>query len=176
MRLTSSFAAASLAFALLTGTAVAQTPAPAAAPAPAQTQFTASHLALAKDVAQASGITRSFNSVINQMLDQVRQITVTRPEIKPQLEEVLTQLKPELELQQQQIINAATRVFATYLTEAELKDISAFFNTPAGKRYVETQPQILDAFVSEFQKWSNQLGEYVMTRVRAELGKRGVKF
>jgi len=174
MRLTSSLAAASLAFALLTGTAVAQTP--AAPPAPVQTQFTASHLTLAKDVAQASGITRSFNGVVNQLLDQVRQITVTRPEIKPQLEEVLTQLKPELELQQQQIVNAATRVFAAHLTEAELKDISTFFNTPSGKRYVETQPQILDAFMGEFQKWSSQLGEYVMTRVRAELGKRGVKF
>lgn len=170
MRLTSSIAAASLALALLTGTAVAQTA------APAQTQFAASHLALAKEVARASGITRSFGSVINQILDQVRQINTTRPEMKKDLEEVLTQLKPELDLQQQQIINAATRVFATYLTEAELKDISAFFKTPSGKRYVETQPQILDAFMGEFQKWSNSLGEYVMVRVRAELSKRGHKF
>lgn len=174
MRLTSSIAAASLAFALLTGTAVAQTAAPATAPA--QTQFTASHLALAKEVAQASGITRSFSSVTNQILEQVRQINTTRPEIKKDLEEVLAQLRPELELQQQQIVNAATRVFATYLTEAELKDINTFFNTPSGKRYIETQPQILDAFMAEFQKWSNSLGEYVMVRVRAELGKRGHKF
>lgn len=183
MRLASSFAAASLALALMTGSVLAQTPAPQGAapaaptaPAAAQKQFTESHLALARDVAVTTGIARSFNGVVDQILDQVRQISVTRPEFKDDLEKILTEMKPELEMQQQQITNAATHVFATYLSEAELKDIDAFFKTPSGLKYVQTQPQILDAFVNEFQNWSNSLGEYVMVRVRAELAKRGHKF
>lgn len=175
MRFTTSLAAASLALALLTGSVAAQTAAPAA-PAAAQQQFAESHLALAKEVALATGITRSFSGVVDQILDQVRQIAVTRPELKPDLEKILTDMRPELELQQQQIVNAATRVFAKFLSESELKDIDAFFKTPSGKKYVQTQPQILDAFVTEFQGWSNSLGEYVMVRVRAELAKKGHQF
>ncbi|MEN3930470.1 DUF2059 domain-containing protein [Microvirga sp. W0021] len=181
MRLTSSLAAVTVAFSLLTGTAMAQAPAPAqqnSAPALdlSKKQFTASHLAIAKEVADASGISRSFNGVVDQILDQVRQITVTRPEMKDDLEKVITALKPELELQQAQISNAATRVFANFLTEAELKDIDAFFKTPSGKKYIESQPQILDAFVNEFQNWSRNLGDYIMIRVRAEMTKLGHKF
>ncbi len=174
MRLTTSFAAASLALALLAGPAVAQ--APAAGNAAAAPQLTESHKAIAREVATVAGIGRSFGGVVDQILDQVRQITVTRPEIKEDLEKIITEMRPELELQQQQIMNAAAQVFAENLTEAELKDIDAFFKTPSGKRYVETQPIIMDQFVAKFQEWSANLGQYVMVRIRAELGKRGHKF
>ncbi|WP_163208711.1 DUF2059 domain-containing protein, partial [Citrobacter freundii] len=75
---------------------------------------------------------------------QIRQQTLTRPELSKDLDEVLNGLQPEMELQKQRMIDIAARIYASQLSEAELNDIATFFRSPAGKRYVGTQPQILD--------------------------------
>ena len=48
-------------------------------------------------------------------------MNVTRPEIKQDLDKVVERLRPEMELQKQQMINATARVFASRMTEPELR-------------------------------------------------------
>ncbi len=156
--------------------ALAQTKTPAAASkaAPqAVPTLSANHLALAREVMLNSGIARSFDSIIPSFADQIRKQAVTRPEIQKDLEEVLVQLQPEMELQKQRMIDIAARLYASRLSEAELTDIASFFRSPAGKRYVETQPLLLDEMVHAMQGWTEEVSEYIMVRVRAEMGKRG---
>lgn len=169
-----------LAAALIPQGALAQpAPKPGAKPAPAQTPaaqtptFSPGHLALAREVMLSSGIARSFDSVVPTFGQQIKQASITRPELTKDLDEVLKALDPEMELQKQQMIESAARIYAQRLTEPELKEIAAFFRSPAGKRYVETQPQVLDEMVQAMQTWTSDLSEYVMVRVRAEMGKRG---
>ncbi len=174
-------AALGLALLALPSAALAQKPAPAKpaaqpatpaanTPAPA---FTPSHLALAREVMLSSGIARSFDSVLPAFADQIRKQTVTRPELAKDLDEVLVSLQPEMELQKQRMIDIAARTYASKFSEAELKEIATFFRSPAGKHYVEAQPQLLDEMVQEMQDWTQDVSEYVMVRVRAEMGKRG---
>jgi len=151
---------------------------PAAAPAPstpaAQTPaYSANHLALAREVMLNSGIARSFDSIIPAFAERIRQGAVTRPELSKDLETVLTSLEPEMELQKQAMIDTAARIYAERLSEAELNEIATFFRSPAGKRYVETQPQVLDEMVQAMQNWTQDVSEYIMVRVRAEMAKKG---
>jgi hypothetical protein len=147
----------------MAATAPAQTP-----PAPSP-----SHLQAAREVAIGSGITRSFDSLLPVFGEQIKQNTLTRPEIQKDLTDVLTKLEPEMEQQKQELINAAARIFAARMAEAELKEVAAFFKSPAGKRYVDIQPLMLDELVREVQLWTARVSEFVMTRVRNEMGKRG---
>lgn len=157
--------------------ALAQAKKPAAptpaANTPAGPTYTANHLALAREVMLSSGIARSFDSIIPSFAEQIRKQAVTRPEIQKDLDDVLVKLQPEMELQKQRMIDIAARTYASRLTEAELSDIASFFRSPAGKRYVETQPLLLDEMVHEMQGWTAEVSEYIMVRVRAEMGKRG---
>jgi hypothetical protein len=91
-----------------------------------------SHLALARDVAVGSGMIRSFDAIVEPMLAQLQQMNVTRPEIKQDLDKVVEMLRPEMELQKQQMVAATARIFATRMTEAELRDIATFFKSPSG--------------------------------------------
>ncbi|SEO39648.1 hypothetical protein SAMN04487843_101250 [Methylobacterium sp. ap11] len=147
--------------------------APAAPAAPQAGAITPSHLALAKEVMLSSGIARSFDSILPAFGEQIKQAAVTRPELSKDLGEVLEKMQPELEMQKQRIIETASRIYASKLTEAELRDIAVFFRSPSGKRYVETQPQVLDDMVQAMQTWTQEVSEYMMVRVRAEMGKRG---
>lgn len=147
--------------------AFAQTPAPT-------TQASASHLAVAREVVLASGIARSVNAIAPEIAGQMRNtLAGTRPEVMKDLDEVLASLRPEIEKESEEMIATTARIFATRLTEAELTQIAQFFTSPAGRRYVDTQPLLLDAMFTEMQAWSQRLSETVVTKVRAEMRRRG---
>ena len=144
-----------------------------AGPAFAQTQPSPSHLALARDVAISSGMSRSFDAMSEPFLQQLQQMNVTRPEIRTDLEQVVALLRPEVEQQKQKMIDNAARAFASRLTEAELKDVATFYKSPAGVKYVQIQPGVLDDIVRDLATWSQQTAQFVMTRAREEMSKRG---
>ncbi len=144
-----------------------------AGPAFAQTQPSPSHLALARDVAISSGMSRSFDAMSEPFLQQLQQMNVTRPEIRTDLEQVVAMLRPEVEQQKQKMIDNAARAFASRLTEAELKDVATFYKSPAGVKYVQIQPGVLDDIVRDLASWSQQTAQFVMTRAREEMSKRG---
>ncbi len=161
IRTASRCAATVVALALLTGSALAQA------------QPSAAHMAAAREVVISSGMGRSFDTITEPMLVQLQQMNVTRPEIKKDLDQVVEGLKPEMELQKQQMVTAAAAVYARIMSEAELKELERFFKSPVGRKYVETQPAVLDDIVKEMANWSRTVSEYVMVRARAEMGKRG---
>ncbi|WP_157961371.1 DUF2059 domain-containing protein [Microvirga flavescens] len=163
IRSASRFAATSFALFMLASPVLAQQ-----APQPS-----AGHLALAREVAITSGMTRSIDAMSGPLLAQLQQMSVTRPEVQKDLEQVVEQLKPELELQKQKMIDTTAKIFASRLTEAELKDISTFYKSPTGQKYVQIQPLLLDDIVNELATWTQNVAEYIMIRARAEMGKRG---
>lgn len=163
IRSSSRLAATTFALFLLASPAFAQ----------AQAQPSESHLAIAREVAIGSGMTRSFDAMTEPLLGQLQQMNVTRPEIKKDLDEVTAMLRPEVEQQKQKMVDSAARAFATRMSEAELKEVAAFYKTPAGKKYVELQPLLLDDIVRDLATWTQNVSEYIMIRARAEMGKRG---
>ncbi len=58
-------------------------------------------------------------------------------------------------------------------TEAQLKDVSAFFKSASGVKYVEQQPLVLNALYVAMQGWQQQISQDMMTRVREEMKKKG---
>ncbi|MBY0612498.1 MAG: DUF2059 domain-containing protein [Beijerinckiaceae bacterium] len=136
--------------------------------------FAPSHLQAAREVISGSGIVRSFDGFIPQFIDQARTtMGQTRPELIKDLEEIAPTLPAQLADLRSEIIEIGARVYANRLSEAELKEISAFFKSPAGSKYVSTQPQILEELFGEMQGWTQRLGVRVVELFREELKKRG---
>ncbi len=163
---------------LAAGGAFAQTPAPKpATPAPAAAPVgepTAAQVALAREVIVGSGISRSFAVVIPQYLDQIgTNLTQTRPDLIRDLNVVMEQLKPEFDKRADEMIDRGARLYAQRMSEDELKTISGFFKSPAGIRYVDTQPLVLNDLFVALQSWSQKLSTDMMARVREEMKKKG---
>ncbi len=154
----------------------APAPASPAAPvvaAPAPT-YSASHLQAAREVIVGSGISRSFEAFIPQFIDQAKaSLSQSRPELIKDLEEISKTIMPQLAAEQSQIVEIGARVYASRMSEAELKEIAAFFKTPAGLNYVKTQPDVLAELFADMQDWSQRLGARIIDIFRAEMKKRG---
>jgi hypothetical protein len=119
---------------------------------------------------------RSFAPMVPQLMGQiVPMVTRTRPELGPDLTAVLDQLKPEFVKDGDQMTDLAAHIYAQQMSEQELKDTAAFFNSPVGKKYVEVQPAMLDQLVVAMQSWTQKLSSVMMTRIREEMVKKGHK-
>lgn len=146
-----------------------------AGPAFAQSSptYTAGHLAAARELIQLTGGLAAVDEMLPAFGEQIKKSSVARPELTKDLDDVLAKLKPELDMQKQQALNLVATTYAKFLTEQEIRDTIAFFKTPSGAKYIGIQSQLVDEAVDDVTAWSQQAGEYVMVRVRAEMGKRG---
>ena len=142
---------------------------PACAQTPSEPQ-----LVLARQIVVLSGMNRSFSPIVPQLMNQMwARLTATRPEIMADLKVVMEGLQGEFTKQESQIVESSARIFATRMSEAELKDVAAFFSTPSGKKYVEAQPVILDDVVAAIDAWRKNLSSSMLDRVRVEMKKKG---
>lgn len=131
--LTQTVLAAGLTFGLLCGPALAA----ANEPAPAQ-------IALAKELIEATGTLQSLLSDkrIEQSLEQARKMgpgldDKTMAKMKKVMTEELNAARPGM-------IDALAKVYATRLSEADMKAMIAFYKSEAGQHLAAAQPQIAE--------------------------------
>jgi hypothetical protein len=178
--------AAVFAVALGLAPAFAQQPAapePSAMPPPPQqagkpgAPIPPSQFAAARALVIASGLSRSFSGAITDLSQQlVETVTRTRPDLAADLNVVMQQLAPEFDRQSDTMINNAARIYASAMTEKDLDDLVAFFNSPVGKRYVDFEPVIVANIDDVMKQWSQEVSLGMMDRVREEMKKRGHDF
>lgn len=154
---------------VLTAPAFAQAPAPAASP-------TAAHLEIAREVIDLTGISQSFDSIYTEFRGRTLQIVgVTRPELNKDMNEVIEALKPEADRKRDEMSLVAADIFARRMSEADLREIAAFFKSPVGQRYNAARPLAIDAIYSVLQTWSMQTSNFMFQRFAEEMAKRGHK-
>lgn len=155
--------AAAVAFACLavTGGARAQQPTPAA-------------LALAKELVALKGGAAMFDPLIPGVIERVKNTFVpTNPQLTGPLNQVAAQLNKEYEGKRTEVLNEVSKAYAQHFTEAELKEILAFYKSPAGRKMIVEEPKAIDESLRAAQDWANKLSEVVLERFRVEMKKKG---
>jgi hypothetical protein len=142
--------------------------------AQAPTQPSPVAIALAREIiiakASSSGFDTVGPSIIEKSKDQFLQLN---PSLFKDLNEVAAKLKAEYAPRFSEPVNEAARSYAARFTEQELKDILAFYKSPAGKKVVILEPLILQESMTNIDRWASSLSEEIMGRIRAEMKKKG---
>lgn len=172
-------AAAALTLALLAApVAMAQAPAPAApaagtAAAPA---LAPEHVALARQVVEASGASSSFDNVIPAFIEQAKAMFLpTNPDLGRQFNEVGDALRREFQPRVNELIQAIAVSYAQRFTPDELRRILAFYQSADGQKLVRTIPVILEETFARSQQWSQVVTRDLVNRFREEFQKRGIR-
>jgi uncharacterized protein len=144
-----------------TGATQAQQPSPAA-------------VDLARQVILIKGGNNMFDPIIPGVIETAKNnFLPTNPGLSKDLNEVALQLRREFEPKRAEIINEVARAYAERFSEQELRELLTFYKSPLGQKVVIEEPRALDAGMSRAQDWANNFSETVMTRMRAEMKKRG---
>ena len=151
-----------LACQLFAGVALAQQPSAAA-------------VATARELVEVKGANAMFEPIIIGLIEQTKgALLQTNPQLGKDLNDVARQLHGEFAPRRTEIVNEAAKFYAAAFTEAELKDLVAFYKSPLGKKVQEREPAILDqTFSFVQQQWAPRVGEELMSRFRAEMKKKG---
>jgi uncharacterized protein len=149
----------------------------AAPPAAADSPPSAAAISAADVILGDIGVKQSIALVVPGMMTQLeRTVTSTRPEIKDSLRETLRSIQPEFDKSAQEIYTQAAVLLASQMSEKELHEVAAFFDSPTGKKYLTAEPAFLQKFSALAQPWRDQLSTDIMARAREEMKKKGIEF
>lgn len=173
MQFKSNVIAAAAAAAMFLGASAVHAQAQQSAPA-GRPQISESHMGVAREVVQLSGIAKTYDLFYPQLADGlVNNLSRTRPELRNDLIAVVKALKPEFDKRHDDMVDITARNFAAVMNEQALKETAAFFKSEAGQQYVLMQPQVIDQMMAALDVWNRRMSEDLMTRVREEMRKKG---
>ena len=145
-----------------------------ASPAAFAQQPSATAILTAKEIVAITGATTLFNPLIPGVVEQAKLLFLQQnPALSKDLNEIAAKLRSDLAPRFQELVNDVAKNYATSFTEQELKDILAFYKTPAGRKLISDQPKVVDATLKFAQTWANTLSEQVIAKMRDELKKKG---
>ena len=155
--------------AVMAASLIMVTPALAQQPSPAA-------LKSAGEIVKVTGALELFNPIVPGVVEQSRQFFVQQnPMIANDINEVAAQIRKDYEGRISEVHTKVTEIYAANLSEQELKDVLAFYTSPAGKKFLVAQPKIVDESLKFAQEWANSLSDEVIGKMREGLKKKGHK-
>jgi hypothetical protein len=145
-----------------------------ASPTRAQQQPSASHLAAAKELVSVVGAARQFDSIVTGVIVQVASnFLQSNSALAKDLNETVELLVGEFHPRRDEMQNEIIRLYASRLTEQEIKDVLTFYKSPLGKKMLNESQYVLNESINRAEVWATKFREEVAVRLRAELKKRG---
>jgi len=133
-------------------------------------------LATAKELVTLKGGAAMFDPLIPGVIESAKnQLIPTNPQLTKPLNDVALVLHKEYAAKRAELLDIVAQTYARHFTEAELKDIVAFYKTPAGKKMIVQEPAAIKETLDAAQQWANQLSDEVLQRFRTEMQKKGFK-
>jgi len=163
--------AALIAFALAgaAGRAAAQGAAPNAAHAPSQAA-----VLLAKQILETKHADSIFEPLVRGVVIKTRDFFMqTNFMWGKDLNEVADNLIKQYSARAGEILNDAARIYASHFSEAELKQLLTFYQSPLGQKVINEEPKAADESMTFAGNWADKLSEEVIGKMRAEMKKRG---
>ena len=153
--------ALTLAFSLLASVSFAQ-------------ELTETHLAAAKTALTATEATDSFDTILLGASAQLKnQLTGNSPDKAEQIGTVVDEEAIALAPRRRDLEGEAARLFATTFSETDLVEITTFFNSPAGAKYLKATPVLARELGKSARVWANGITRDLQTNVQKKLAESG---
>jgi hypothetical protein len=144
-------------------------------PAAHSQQPSAAAMSTAKEIVTVTGATTLFNPLIAGVVEQAKLLFLQQnPGLSKDLNEIAIKMRNDLAPRFDELVNDVARNYAIHFTEQELKDVLAFYKSPAGKKLISEQSKVVEASMKFAQDWANKLSDEVIGKMREELKKRGL--
>jgi hypothetical protein len=147
--------------------AASQTPAP-------PPQVSAAQLLLAKQIVEIKGVKAMFDPLVRGVVVKTKDsVLQTNLMWAKDLNEIPANIERDYEPRSSELVDATARFYASHFTEAELKGLLSFYQSPLGQKMLVEEPKALDESMAYAGSWGDDLSIDVMSRMRAEMKKRG---
>ncbi len=135
----------------------------------------ANSILIAKQILELKGTRVGiFEPLIRGVITKVKnQFMQTNFMWAKDLNEVAAILEKQYAPQAGELLDESARIYAEHFTEAELKSLLAFYQSPVGRKAIAEEPKALDQTMVHAGEFGDTLAEKVIDRMREEMKKRG---
>ena len=145
-----------------------------AGPARAQQEPSPAAVAAAKELIELKGAMAMFEPLVPGVIETAKNTFLrTSPGLSKDLNEVAAALRTEFAGKRAEIADEIARSYAAQFTDKELREVIAFYKTPAGKKMIDAEPRVLEQSMTRVQSWADRFADDMMTRFRADMRKKG---
>jgi len=157
--------------AVLWSCAVALSPAAAQTSAPSPEA-----LAAAKELVTAARATDQFKAILPMLTTQLKPVIAQgRPDVEKDYDAIMPMISEAFLNDSNKLLDEIATIYANNFTVEQMKQITAFYGTPAGQALLEKLPVVMQQSMTAGQKFGQQLVQNLRTRIMDELRKRGHK-
>lgn len=143
-------------------------------PAYAQPKPSPAAMATAEKLIKVTGADTVFNPLIPGVIEQAKLLFLQQnPDLASDLNAVAAKLRAEYAPKLAELTKHVAKLYVKRFSEAELKKLLAFYQSPLGKKLLTQQPEIVNSSMKYAQNWANELSDKVIAKMREEMKKRG---
>ncbi len=144
---------------------------PAAAQAPSPPPDA---MAAARELVTASRAADQLKTLLPLIMQQLKPAIVQgRPEVARDFDAVMPQLIESANARSEAFAEATAVIYANNFTADELRQVTAFYRSPVGQKFLEKMPAIAQESLAMGQKFGQALAGDLRNRIIEELRKRG---
>ena len=111
---------------------------------------------------KVSGVETTYKSAISSMMDMMaKNMNITDIEM-------IKELKDEMSTDENiaEILNEMRIIYKKHFSQADIKALIKFYESPIGKKLVKEQPSLMTESMEVGQNWGRSLGEKVYKRIQ----------
>ncbi len=98
--------------------------------------------------------------MMNQMIPALRRMIPDAPD--KFWKDVMAEVNPD------SMENMVIPIYQKHFSEKDIKAINAFYDTPAGKKFIRVQPAIMQESMAVGQQWGKQLARKILDKYQRE--------
>jgi len=140
----------------------------------AQPKPSAEAVDTAKQIVTLKGGDALFAALIPGVIEQGKAMFEQQnPALGKDLSTVAAKLRTDLAPRVSEINDEIAKAYASHFTEAELKELLAFYKSPVGRKMTIEEPKAIQEGMMFAQEWSNKFSDEVLRKFREEMKKMG---
>lgn len=147
--------------------ALAQAPAQRPAPSPAS-------ILIAKQILEIKGANEIYQPLVRGVIEKAKnQFMQTNFMWSKDLNEVAAKLQKDFAPKVNELVDTSARIYASHFTEAELRDLLTFYQSPVGRKAIVEEAKALDESMAYAGEFGDSFSDEIIARMRDEMKKRG---
>jgi uncharacterized protein len=130
--------------------------------------------AAAKELVDTMKLADQYKAVLPMVFRQLKpSIVQNRPEVDRDFDALAPKLMDSMGARLDELQSAIVLIYASNFTEAELRDLIAFYKTPTGQKFLQKTPFVAQQTMIAGQKFGQSAAADLQKLMREELRRRG---
>ena len=123
-------------------------------------KFSESHLQAAKDAVNATKSIETFDNILPDVAERTRTLFIrSNPSRSAEIDTFVNESAVELIPRRKELDTAVYEFWARRFSEAELKEIGAFYNSETGKKLAQMDSVLAALTIGAAKQWSDAIGD-----------------